>query len=96
MAEAVLVVKIAEELEGLLAGVPLAVTALLPLGEVARSDGETVKLGLEDGLYFREGIEPREDRFGFVAIEEAWVELFADLVREASDFSGACHILLRS
>ena len=70
---------------------PLAVAALLPFGEVARGDGVTVKLGLENGLYFREGVEPREDRFGFVAIAEAWIELFADLVRETSDFSGASH-----
>ena len=91
MAEAVLVVKIAEELEGLLAGVPLAVAAIFPLGEVARGDGATVKLGLENGLYFREGVEPGEDRFGFVAIVQAGIELFADLVRETSNFSGASH-----
>ena len=91
VAEAVLVVKIAEELEGLAAGVPLAVAAIFPLGEVAWGDGATVKLGLENGLHFREGVEPREDRFGLVAVVEAGVELFADLVREASNFSDAGH-----
>src|SRR5258706_14566636 len=96
VAEAVLILQVLDELEGLLADVPLAVAAIFPGGEVGGGDGVTVKLGLENGLYFREGVEPGEDRFGFVAIAQSGVELFADVVWETSDFSGASHELVES
>jgi len=68
----------ADDFQRLLTGLPVAVAALLPGGEIDCVDGATVELGFEDCLDFRQGVKPREDGFCFLAVREALVGLFAD------------------
>ena len=48
-------------------------------------------MGGEDGLDFRQPVEPREKVLGRLAILEALVELLTDGQREPGDFAVACH-----
>ncbi len=68
---------------------PVAVAALFPFGEVLFGDGVVVEMLRRNGFGFEEGVEPGEDLFGGEAVEEFEVELFADGVREATDFADA-------
>lgn len=78
-----------EELGGLVLEEPIAEAALFPFGEVLFGDGAVVEIDSEDGFDFGERVEPGEDRFGGEVVVEFEVELFADGVREASDFADA-------
>jgi hypothetical protein len=66
---------------------PLGVAAFFPFGEVLVADGFACEVALEDGLDFGHGVEPEEEEGAGFAIEDAEVELFADGVGEACDFS---------
>ena len=72
-----------------LTGLPIAVAAILPFGEIAWADGVAVEFGLQHGTNFRDSIESGENGFGFVAVLEALIELLADGVGESGDFAGA-------
>src|SRR5215471_13568193 len=76
-----------QEVGGLEMEEPIAETAVLPFGEVLFVDWTVVEVGGEDGLDFRESVEPGEDRFGRDAVVEFEVELFANGMREASAFA---------
>ena len=84
----VFVTEIVDHGESILANLPITVTAIFPFGQVAGSDGVAFKVFFEDGLDFREGIEPFEDGFTFFAVLKTAIELFTDVMRETSDFSG--------
>src|SRR5215831_16931269 len=86
-----LVVEVAGELEGVLADLPIAETAVAPFGEVLGADGRPPELGAEDVLNLGERVEPREERFGLFAFGEADVNLLVEFGGEASDFPGAGH-----
>ena len=82
------VVQMVDYGESILANLPVAVAAVLPFGEVAGSDGVAFKVFFEDSLDFREGIEPFENGLTLFAVVKTAIELFTDVVRETSDFSG--------
>ena len=54
------------------------ITALLPVAEVGFVDGLGGEMGGEDGLDFRQLVEPGEEVLGPLAILEALVELLTD------------------
>ena len=58
------------------------ITALLPVAEVGFVDGLGGEMGGEDGLDFREPVEPGEEVPGQFAVLEAQVELLTDGQRE--------------
>ena len=87
MAIGVFVLEGAEEIECLLAGEPFAEAALPPFGEVLFKERTAVEVFGEDGAGFGQGVEPVENFMGGMAVAEALIELFADGVREAGDFS---------
>jgi len=91
VAEGFFVVEVMCQGEGIAAGEPVAVAAVFPLGEVGRGDGLGGELGGEDGLDLGEGVEPLEEGWAWLVVEEAAVELVADGEGEAGDFSGAGH-----
>jgi hypothetical protein len=83
-----------EEVGGVVLEEPVAEAALFPFGEVLFVDGAAVEFSGEDGFSFRQGVEPGEDGFVRLVVVKTEVELFADGVREASDFadtSGSVH-----
>jgi hypothetical protein len=80
--------RIQQEVGSVVLKEPVAVAALFPIGKVLFGDGVVVEVG-EDGFDFGEGVEPGENFFGGLVVEEFEVELFADGVREASDFADA-------
>ena len=91
VAQAVLIVEIADKFERVLPDKPIAVAAILPFGEVDRTDRPAGELGFENGTDLGQSIEPGEDGFCLVAVAKAVVKLFANFVGEASDFTGASH-----
>ena len=68
---------------------PIAEAALFPFGEVLFGDGTVIEIDSEDGFDFGERVEPGEDGFGGEAVVEFEIELFAEGMREASDFADA-------
>jgi hypothetical protein len=48
-----------------------------------------VEVAEEDGLDFREGVEPIDEEGAGLVVEETAVKLGADVAGEAGDFSGA-------
>jgi hypothetical protein len=78
-----------EELGGLILEEPVAVAALFPFGKVLFGDGTVFEVSGEDGFDVGERVEPGEDGFGGNTVVEFEVELFADGVGEARDFSDA-------
>ena len=66
---------------------PTVIAATSPLGEVARGQGASAELGSEDSADLRRGVKPVENGAGLLAIAKALVDLFADGMRETSDFS---------
>jgi hypothetical protein len=66
---------------------PIEEAALFPMGEIDFVDGLAVEVVGEDGLDFREGVEPGGELLGFLAVVEALVELVADGAGEAGDFA---------
>jgi hypothetical protein len=91
VAEGFFVFEVMGQGEGVVAGEPVAVAAVFPLGEVGRGEGLGGELGGEDGLDLGEGIEPVEEGGAGLVVEEAAVELVANGGGEAGDFSGASH-----
>ena len=75
--------------EAFLALKPMLVAGHAPVGKVLRRNGFAVELGGQDFFDGLEVVEPGEDDGGGVAIQEALVELFADIVGEAGDFATA-------
>ena len=49
----------------------------------------TVELGFDNGFYLGQSVKPFENGRGLLVIAKASVDLLANLVREAGDFSGA-------
>jgi len=84
-----LVLQVADEVQGVLAGQPFAVAVVFPLGDILLGERIPAEVGLEDGLDFRQWIEPGEESLGRLAVVKAAVDLIADLVRETGDFSEA-------
>jgi len=76
-----------KEVGGVVLEEPVAEAALFPFGEVLFGDGAVVEVGGEDGFDFGERVEPGENGFGGEAIVEFEVELFAEVVREPTDFA---------
>jgi hypothetical protein len=78
-----------QELGGLVLEEPVAEAAVFPFGKVLFGDGAIVEIGGEDRFDFRERVEPGKDGFGGNTVVEFEVELFAEVVRETSDFADA-------
>jgi hypothetical protein len=74
---------------------PVAVGPLFPLGEVGLANRPGGKDGGQQGLDFRQGVEPGDDLFGGLAIAQTGVDLFAKQMRKAGDFTivRAGHVL---
>jgi hypothetical protein len=81
--------KLAGERQGFLLEEPIAIAALLPLGEALGADGSAGENGGHDGLNLGKGVEPGDQVFGLLAVVEAAVQLVADAAGEAGDFAGA-------
>ena len=86
-----LIIKLPDELPRQHLLLPFAEAALAPLGEIDGVDGTAFKVGLEDTLDIWHRAEPCDQGFGVMTILKALVKLFADGIRETSDFSGASH-----
>src|SRR5216683_7009043 len=87
--DGLMVFEVAGEVEGVLADEPVAVAALFPFGKIGRVDGLTVEFGGQNGADFQQGVEPFEEGLAFFAVAKAAVELVAEVVGEAGDFTGA-------
>jgi len=61
---------------------PFAIAALFPVGKVGFVDGAALEIALEDGLGFREGIEPVDELAAGFAVVEAAVEEGAKFARD--------------
>jgi hypothetical protein len=70
---------------------PFAIAAGSPLGEVLIGDVAGIEVALENIADLWEGVEPLEEGPSGFAVEEAVIELGADVEREASDFADAGH-----
>ena len=73
--------------EFFLVAVPVLEAADAPVGEVLGGDRFAGELTGENFLYGSKVVEPRENDGGRLAIEEALVELIADVVGETGDFA---------
>jgi hypothetical protein len=78
-----------EEVGSVVLEEPVTEAALFPFGEVLFGDGAVVEVCGEDGFDFGERVKPGENGFGRKGIVELEVELFAEIVRETSDFADA-------
>jgi len=81
-----------DAIAGFLAALPVEESAFPPFGDVLRGNGAAVEIGCEDGLDFREPVEPLDDIGGLFAVVEAGVECVADIAGEPSDLAVACHV----
>ena len=70
---------------------PVGITTMTPGGDVDVVDGATVEVLHQDSLDFGERVEPFENGFYGMAIEETAVELLTDFVGKAGDFAGVGH-----
>ena len=77
-----------DEEVGFIFFVPALVAVGAPVGEVLVVDGFGSVLFGEDGFDGGEPVEPREDAGALLAVEEAAVELFADVKGKSGDFAG--------
>ena len=68
---------------------PVHVAAFSPLGEVALGDGFAVEFGGQDFLDGGQGVQPEEDCFGLLAVEEPGVQFLADGQGEPGDLASA-------
>src|ERR1700677_1218649 len=75
---------------------PALIAELAPVGEVIVIDGFATELGSEDFFDAGKVVEPGEDVGGGVVVEQAMVELFAEVFGEAGNFTdeGAGHRLV--
>jgi len=73
--------------QDLLSEEPVAVGTLFPLGEVGLANRPGGKGGGQQGLDFRQGVEPGDDLFGGLAVAQTGVDLFAKKMRKAGDFT---------
>ena len=81
--------KLPGEFLGILVEEPIAIAAVLPLGEVLGADRFAGEIRGHDVLDFGKGVEPGHEVFALVAIVNAAIQLVADVAGEAGDFSGA-------
>ena len=72
--------------EALAFGEPLEIAALAPEGEVDLGNARAIELRTENGLHFRQGVEPYDEFPASFAFEKTKIELFPDVVREIGDF----------
>jgi len=91
VAEGFFVFEVMRQGQGIVAGEPVPVAAVFPLGEVGRGEGLGGELGGEDGLDLGQGVEPVEEGWAGLVVEKAAVELVSDGEGETGDFSGAGH-----
>ena len=84
-----LIVEIGEEIDGVLAVLPLGKTARAPVGEVLLCNGPAGKVIVDDLPGLGKGVKPVEDGFIILGGFEAPIELFADGMRETGDFSSS-------
>lgn len=79
--------------EGGLLEEPVGVVAFFPLGEVGRGEGMACKLGGEQMLDFGHGVERRDDLAGGLAVAQTGVDILADMMGKAGDFTdgGVAH-----
>ena len=80
-----------EQVNGFLLNEPVAVAAVHPVGKIWGVDWLTVELFFEDGVDFLQRVKPGDEFCTWLAILDAAVEFFADLVRKAGDFSCSGH-----
>lgn len=90
VAKGFFIVQLFNELEGVLAGLPIAEAALAPIGKILLIDWASPELGLEDGFYFWLRVKPFEDGLCRFAILEADIDLVPDLSGKPGDFTFAC------
>src|SRR5258708_4014411 len=83
--------KIIHEFESILAEHPIAVTSLLPFGEIDLIDRSAIEKLCKDGSNLRVRVKPGNDRHAFLTIMQAGIDFVADIVREPSDFASSSH-----
>jgi hypothetical protein len=66
---------------------PTLVAGLAPMGQIWVIDGSAVKISFEDFFDDRKFVEPGEDLAANLAIAEAMVEFFADIVGKTRNFA---------
>jgi len=81
--------KLANLFVDLLVALPIAESALAPIGEVLFIDGTGLEVPCEEFLYFREAIKPFEESGAGLGVLDAGVELVTDQAREPCDFAVA-------
>lgn len=75
-------------------GKPLTITGGTPIGEILSINGRCLELGGQDFFDGGEFIEPGQDLVAPLAIQEAEVDLLAEISGETGDFSdGRAHII---
>ena len=79
------------ESEGGLLELPVEEAVFFPFGEVLWANRLGLEFGGEEGLHFREGVEPLEEAFVLLAVIKPLIELVTELARKAGDFAGAGH-----
>ena len=89
LAEGGVILEVVDEAEGELLVLPFLKAALAPFAEVLGADGVAVEMFIQDRLDFGERTEPVHELPGVVAVLKALIKLFADVVREPSDFAFA-------
>ena len=67
---------------------PFGEGAGAPIVEVQRGEGAVVELLADDGPDFVQRVEPFDDGFGGIAVEESLVDLLADGFGQAADSTG--------
>ncbi len=83
--------KVAQPEAELLEAEPVGMAALAPGAQVLGGEGGAAKMGGKDGLDGGEAVEPLEEGAGGLAVVETGVELLAEFVGEAGDFTVAGH-----
>ena len=81
------VLKVLDQVAGLLEFEPLLISALFPFGEVLLADGSPAEPELENFLDLRQAIEPCDEWLAWLAVFEAAVQVVADVFGEPSDFA---------
>jgi len=75
----------------ILAEHPIAVTTLLPFGEIDIIDRSAIEKLCKDGSNLRVRVEPGNDRYAFPHHHAGGIDFVADIVREPSDFASSSH-----
>src|SRR5260370_32667987 len=74
-------------------GLPVAIAAVFPSGQVLLYDGTAAEFVLEDLVDLGQGIEPFDQGRSIFAIPKAAVKLVTKFMGQTGDFSGATHII---